>query len=178
MPRDRVTAALTALAFAALMLSGCSSDKKVDITCPKIMPAPNADKIALFAPGGHAAKDVVVGGRITDLEGKCVREKLGVTLNAQIEFYAQRATMDIKAATFPYFVALVDPDGRLLTEEAFTLPVPFLPAESYRIMPAEKITVHLPVKNQEAGSAYTVLVGFQLTPDQIAFNRGARAQAQ
>jgi hypothetical protein len=84
--------------------------------------------------------------------------------------------MDIKDAAFPYFVALIDPDGQRLSEEGFQLPFPFLPGDSYRLLPVEKITVHLPVKNQGAGGAYTVLVGFQLTPDQIAFNRGTRAQ--
>lgn len=176
MARDRVTATCAALALAVLMLSGCSSDKKADLGCPKIMPAPGADTIALFGPGGHAAKDVVVGGKIYDLQAKCRHDKVGVALNAEIRFYAQRASMDLKDATFPYFVALVDPDEHVVVEEAFTLPFPFLPGETYRRLPAEKITVHLPLKTPSEGSAYTVLVGFQLTPDQLAFNRSTRPQ--
>ena len=176
MVRDRVTAACAAFALAISMLSGCSSDKKADITCPKIIPAPGADAIALFGPGGHAAKDVRVGGKITDLAAKCVREKVGIALHAEIAFYAERADMAIRDATFPYFVALIDPDGQVLTEEGFQLPFPFLPGESYRRLKPEKVTVHLPLKNQAAGSTYTVVVGFQLTPDQLAFNRGTRTQ--
>ena len=88
-------------------------------------------------------------------------------------FYAERASLDIKDAAFPYFVALLDPDEHVLTEAGYQLPIQFLPGESYRRMPAEKITVHLPVTNQASGAAYTVVVGFQLTPNQIAFNRAA-----
>ena len=143
------------------------------MTCPKIMPAPGADTIALFGPGGHTVSDVKVGGKFSGLHSTCVREKVGVAINAQIQFYAERASLDIKDATFPYFVALLDPNEHVLTEAGYQLPIQFLPGESYRRMPAEKITVHLPVKNQAEGGAYTVVVGFQLTPDQLAFNRAA-----
>ncbi len=54
--------------------------------------------------------------------------------------------------------------------------VEFLPGESYRRMPAEKVTVHLPLINKSDSTIYTIIVGFQLTPDQIAFNRAAHAQ--
>ena len=173
---DRVTASLVALALVAITLAGCGSNKAADLTCPQIVPAPGADTIALFGPGGHTAKDVVVGGKIYSVDAKCVREKVGVAVNAEIAFYAERSRMDIKDATFPYFVALIDPNEHVLTEEGYQLPFQFLPGESYRRVPAEKITVHLPVKNQASGGAYTVIVGFQLTPDQLAFNRAARAQ--
>ncbi len=177
MARDRVTAAYAALALALSVLSGCSSsEKRAEMGCPKLMPAPGADRIALFGPGGHAAKDVLVGGKITDLTGKCRRDKVGIVLNAEIRFYAERADMGMKDATFPYFVALVDPDEHVVVEEGFKYPFPFLPGESYRLLPAEKITVHVPVKTLSQGNAYTVLVGFQLTPDQLAFNRSTRPQ--
>jgi hypothetical protein len=177
MARDRVTASLVALALVAITLAGCSGNKPVDMTCPKIIPAPGADTIALFGPGGHTVKDVMVGGKLYRLDAKCVREKVGIDVNTEIQFYAQRASLDIKDATFPYFVAIVGPDERVLTEEGFRIPIQFLPAEYDRRMPAEKITVHLPVKIQASGGAYTVIVGFQLTPDQLAFNRAA-ARAQ
>lgn len=176
MSRDRVMAAGAAFALAASLLSGCGSSKQADLSCPKIMGAPGADTIALFGPGGHAAKDVMVGGKISDLQAKCVPEKVGVAVNAEIQFYAERASMDIKDATFPYFVALLDPQEHVVLEEAFQFPFPFLPGKSYRRLPAEKITVHVPVKKEGEGGAYTVVVGFQLTPDQLAFNRTARAQ--
>jgi hypothetical protein len=176
MARDRVTPACAAFALAVSTLSGCSSEKQAEIGCPKVVQAAGADTIALFRPGGHTVNDVMVGGKILGVDAKCVREKVGVAVNAEIEFYAQRASLDIKDATFPYFVALVDPNQHVLTEEGFQFPFPFLPGESYRHLPPEKVTVHLPLKNQADGGAYTVVVGFQLTPDQLAFNRTARTQ--
>ena len=167
---------LAAIAVSALALAACSSGNTSDshLTCPAIVPAPGADTIALFGPGGHAAKDVVVGGKIYGLDDTCVRLKVGIEVNAEISLYAQRASMDVKDATFPYFVALVDPDQKVLTEESFQVPVQFLPAEAVRRVPAEKITIRLPLKNVATSAGYSIVVGFQLTPDQIAFNRGTR----
>jgi hypothetical protein len=174
---ERATPAVTVIALAGLALAACgSSSTPAQVTCPHIMPAPGADTIAFFGPGGSAAKDVVVAGKITNVDVSCLREKVGLAVNADIEFYATRAGPNIKDATFPYFVALIDPQQKVLVEDAFKAPFPFLPGESYRFLPHEKVTVHLPVRNQGSGSAYTVVVGFQLTPDQIAFNRAARSQ--
>jgi hypothetical protein len=175
---ERALAAVTVLALGGLALAACSGSTTtpVQMSCPRIMQAPGADTIALFGPGGSAAKDVMVAGKIASVDVSCQREKVGLAVNAEIDLYAERVGPNIKDATFPYFVALIDPQQKVLVEDAFKVPFPFLPGESYRYLLPEKVTVHLPVKNQGSGSAYTVVVGFQLTPDQIAFNRAARTQ--
>ena len=35
----------------------------------------------------------------------------------------------------------------------------------------EKVTAHLPLKNQQLGNIYTVIVGFQLSKNELDFNR-------
>ncbi len=170
-------AAAFAVAAAAVSLAGCGeSSTRAGLTCPAVIPAPGADTIAIFGPGGHEAKDVLVGARFYSLNSTCAREKVGVAVNAQIEFYAQRLVFETKSVTLPYFVALVDPGQHVLSEESFQITLPFPAAEYYRRSAPEKITVHLPVKDQAQAAAYTVVVGFQLTPDQIAFNRAAHSQ--
>jgi len=182
MARDRVTAARAALALAVLALpilglAGCSS-KQADLTCPKVLPAPGADTIVMFGPGGHDAKDVIFGGRIYDLQGKCLHDKVGLTVNADIVFYGERASRELPNVTFPYFVALIDPADKVMQEEGFKVPINFVPGERYRQSPVEHISVHLPIKNTAVGGAFTVLVGFQLTPDQLAFNRSKQQHTQ
>jgi hypothetical protein len=178
MARVRVTAACAALAFALLALWGCSGNKKLDLTCPKVMPAQGADTIVLFGPGGHDAKDIIVGGRIYSLDAKCLQQKVGMTVDADIVFYGERTDRAQPNVTFPYFVALIDPTDKVLQEESFEVPINFVPGEIYRRSPAEHITVHLPLRNVASGGAYTVLVGFQLTPDQLAFNRSRQRTQQ
>jgi hypothetical protein len=171
-------AAALAVAAAAASLAGCTwfGSTREGLTCPPVIPAPNADTIAVFGPGGHDAKDVLVGGKFYKIDSICAREKQGVVINAEITFYAQRVVIETKSVTFPYFVALVDPQQRVLSEESFQVALPFPAAEYYRESTPEKISIHLPVTDRADASAFTVVVGFQLTPDQIAFNRSTHPQ--
>ncbi|HUK60228.1 MAG TPA: hypothetical protein VLV50_13440 [Stellaceae bacterium] len=170
-------AALLAVVGAAASLAGCNfGSTREGLNCPSVVNAPNADTIAIFRPGGHDAKDVAVGGKIYKVTSTCEREKEGVVINAELTFYAQRAALETKSVTLPYFVALVDPQQRVLSEESFQVQLPFPAAEFYRESAPEKITVHLPLTDRTQASAFSVVVGFQLTPDQIAFNRAAHPQ--
>jgi len=177
MAAARRTAAF-ATAAAAAALAGCSffGSTREGQDCPLVLQAPSAETIAIFGPGGHQAKDVIAGGRIYSLKSTCAREKVGVVVDADIEFYAQRAALNINSVTLPYFVAVVDPQQHILTEESFQIALPFPAAEYYRQSSPEHIAVHLPLTDRTQASAYTVVVGFQLTPDQIAFNRNAHPE--
>jgi hypothetical protein len=44
------------------------------------------------------------------------------------------------------------------------------------MLPTEKITTHLPLHSTAAGGSFTLIVGFQLTPEQLAFNRAQHLQ--
>jgi hypothetical protein len=172
-------ASCASLAAAAFLLAACAwigGTHTSTMTCPKIMAAPGADTIAIFGPTGHELKDVVVGGKIDAISAQCAPGKDMIVMNAAIRFEAERISNAITEASFPYFVALVDPSRKVLTENQFSVSFKFLPAEPARHVPTENITVNLPVKDQATGSDYTVFVGFQLTPDQLALNRQTHAQ--
>ncbi|HUZ75554.1 MAG TPA: hypothetical protein VMU87_21425 [Stellaceae bacterium] len=176
--RVRIRAA-AAVAILGAIVSSCSDTTSQDITqmtCPRVIAAPGTDTIALFRPGGHSAQDVMVRGKIYQASVHCETEKTGVAAHAELTFYAERAGLQITDATLPYFVAVVDPTQKVLAQEGFHVHVDFLPGEPYRKLPAEKITIHLPVHSTAAASNYAVVVGFQLTPDQLAYNRSSRTQ--
>jgi hypothetical protein len=163
---------------AAGLLFGCSvsSNPNAATPCPKLIAAPGADSIVLFGPGGHDRRDVIIGGKFYSAAATCRREDPGFAVNTEIEFYAERVNLLVKDTTFPYFVALVDPQEHVMAQESYQVSIQFLPGESYRRTPVEKITVHLPVRNRASATSYAVIVGFQLTPDQIAFNRSLVAR--
>jgi hypothetical protein len=166
-----------AVALAALVASCSPSKDAAEMNCPTMLPAPGADTIAVFHPGGQEPKDLLFAAQITSLNAECSRETPGVAIHAEIKFYAERANLLIPDGTLPYFVALLDADQHVLAEEAFDLKFAFLPAEYNRTLPAEKRTIHLPVHNRTDAKSFTVVVGFQLTPDQLAFNRARTANA-
>jgi hypothetical protein len=168
-----------ALATVALT-AGCGTSKELAaMTCPKVLPAPDADTVALFPPSGaHDARDVQVAARIMDASGTCQREAHGIAVLLEIKAHADRANPGIKDADLPYFVALIDAQQHVLTQVGYNLHVEFLPGETYRNTPAERLTVHLPLKTTAAGAEYSIVVGFQLSPDQLAFNRSQHQPQQ
>jgi len=175
----RGVSALAALGVTVLVAGcgGSSGERAVAMTCPRIVPASATDTIAVMRPGGHEMKDILVGGKILDASTTCKRVRDGgMDVFTEIHFYAKRADVRTPDTVLPYFVALLDPQQQVIAQEGFQLPVKFYPGEAERRFPAEDITINLPVKNVATGSAYTIVVGFQLTPDQLAFNRAARAQ--
>jgi hypothetical protein len=164
---------------AALFACGSTSNPNAGNPCPHLIPAPGADSIVLFGPGGgHDRKDVIIGGKVYSATATCTRESVGLAVNAEIEFYAERANLLVKDTVFPYFVALIDPQEHVLVQESYQVPIEFHPGESYRRTYAEKITIHLPVQNRAAATNYAVVIGFQLTPDQLAFNRSLATRQQ
>ena len=164
-----------AVAILGLTLAGCggTSPEIAKMTCPEVVPAPGTETIVLFRPGGHSAQDVMVTGKVYSANIRCQHEKAGVAALTELTFYAERSGPRILNANLPYFVAVVGPSQKVLAQEAFDAHVAFLPGEPYRRLPAEKITVHLPVRNTASASDYSIVVGFQLTPEQLAYNRSA-----
>jgi hypothetical protein len=166
-----------AAALAILALAACSSSRNPNAgnPCPAIVAAPAADSIFLFAPGGRERKDVIIAAKLYELRVSCTRVKTGLSVASEISFYAERVSNLVKDTTLPYFVALVDPAQHVLMERSFEVPIQFLPGEGFRRTPPEKITVDLPIRDRASATGYSVIVGFQLTPDQLAFNRSVRA---
>ena len=169
--------AVAAAAILGMAVSSCGTSSSISkMTCPPLIAAPGTNTIAVFRPGGHSAQDVIIRGRLYQADVHCAREKTGVAANAELTFYAARVSPYIADANLPYFVAVVDPTQKVLAQEGFRLHVVFEPGVAIRKMPPEKITVHLPVQNTATAGNYALVVGFQLTPDQLAYNRSFRAQ--
>ena len=106
----------SAVALAALVASCSPSKDAAEMNCPTMLPAPGADTIAVFHPGGQAPKDLLFAAQITSLNAECSRETPGVAIHAEIKFYAERANLLIPDGTLPYFVAVLDADQHVLAE--------------------------------------------------------------
>lgn len=174
----RRAAVMGAVLGAVALTAGCSSSKKEDVlNCPLVEAVPDADLYPDFGRGtGRAVTDVIVGGKITSVKSSCKREAHGIAVDALVSISSTRIGPLIKSANLPYFVVVTDINHDVLAQEAFNLKVDFFPGENFRSY-EEPITVHIPVKSANAGGDYAVVVGFQLTKDQMDFNR-AHHQAE
>jgi len=159
------------VALAILGLTGCSDfgPKSTRYTCPAATTVPDLQTIARVAPNGKDT-DVQTAGRIASVEASCSDEDDGVVTKLSIDFTALRTGPGVKHIDLPYFVAIADATGNILGKQIFAIGLDF-PGDSATMKTTEKVTTHLPLKNPQLGDIYTILVGFQLTRNEIEFNR-------
>lgn len=162
--------ALSALALAAL-LAGCNRDRPQP-ACPGGLIPSDAAKVTRFRDGpGRDLTDVVVEGQIQDILVQCKYSKNIVDIDLQIAVLAARGPADrTRVADFEYFVAIVDPEQNILAKEPFKVRFQFSDNRT-QLGKVEEIAPHLPLPDPSKADTYRIVVGFQLTPEELAWNR-------
>jgi hypothetical protein len=173
-PAFRFFGSMAAVAL-ALTLAGCGGKAEETLTCPATAVAPDLDAVAIF-PSGTAAdpNNLQAAGRIFSINAQCAREKGGILVNTTIVFNMARQASQVQRVEYVYFVAVIDSDRNILNEQRFTLTALFGNSDLRQYN--EKISVHLPLDHVSSGDGYTVVAGFQLTPEQLDFNRTHASQ--
>ncbi len=168
--------ALAAITVVGLALGGCSSfsGDKLDLACPKVGILADTAKVTLFRPGaGRNAgpTDVVAHAVVGDYSGSCTYDETGVTIDVSLALVAERgpAMVDTQVP-LNYFVAISKPDGSVVTKNVFPTTIDF-PGNAPRAGSREDLQPHIPLPRGQDARSYRVLVGFQLTPDQLEYNR-------
>ncbi|MCP5432112.1 MAG: hypothetical protein H6923_02460 [Alphaproteobacteria bacterium] len=158
-------------AAAALALAGCGSDPKPG-ACPRAGILSDAANLVRFSGTGRGPEDVLYRGEITNVALDCsphsdvVKGELTLTVRLAL---GPRATM--RAETVRYFVAVTEGDARVLAKESFELPVSFTAGEAVATASDTVENVRIPLAPGRRGGAYEIVVGFELSPDEVAFNR-------
>ncbi len=172
----RAAASLPVVAALASCTATDPSDKFAP-ACPKTAILADAATLTQFRTGGRDLTDMVIDGRITGLSGKCAlddHEHLRTTISVGMDLTRGPAAPG-RVIDVDYFVAVSDGDT-ILTKQVYTLHVSFARNSDRERLTGDEVDLVLPVTKAKSGAAYSVLVGFQLTPDQLAFNRQRAAR--
>lgn len=181
----RVRRAL-ALALLPLALAACGEVRSggrgtAPIAAPTRPDCPTAVALADAAdlrryrtPDSQDLTDLIVAARITGLSGQCVfadrRRSVEVTLTLAMEATRGPAARE-RTVSIPYFVAVTDPQDRILDKAVYSIAAEF-PANRSRLrLTGEQVTLTLPITAERPPASYTVVVGFQLTEAELALNR-------
>ena len=70
--------------------------------------------------------------------------------------------------SYPYFVAIMTPGGKILAKEVFAVPMTYAGGDQQHIEAFRQI---IPSYNQDSAGNHKIAVGFQLTKEQLAYNR-------
>lgn len=163
-------------AMTALILAACADDDPLAAAneatgCPQVQIVGDASEVTQFQGEGRDLTDVAMRGVILGFDGGCEYDDGGVTVDLLLDIAAARGpagTGDV--ARFDYFVAITDPTGDFLAKEIFTTEIA-LQGAAARGGVREELEQQIPLDTPAAGDEYNVLVGFQLTPDQLDYNR-------
>ena len=160
--------ALLALVLAAAALSACTGAASTP-ACPSVVKLPDADRLTRFDGTGHDLTDVAFEARIGDLTSSCDYGDAGYDVLTKVQFLGTRGPATAASSgDFGYFMAIVDSTGAVLAREEFASNFQF--DTKTRSGVAEELEQKIPPTSGTA--PYTIYVGFQLTPDELDFNRG------
>ena len=173
-----------ALAAAAGLLAGCQSVSNVlDSPEPNIGPCPSA--LSLY--DAHRLVEIN-GEEITYENVGFTAEIIGV--RSFCSYYGERpilANLEIDmgfgrgpaargdAHTYEYFVAVTRRDMAVIHKETFPVRVEFDAGEDRVYLTEEIDAISIPRADEgTSGVNFEIIVGFELTPEQIAFNRSGQ----
>jgi hypothetical protein len=142
--------------------------------CPFVRTLYDAARYVELKDSKETASAVGYTGEIEGLTSACAyKDDQPIKVQMQILFglgKGPQATSPTK--TFRYWVAVTDRNNAIIAKEFFNLPVTF-PAGQDRTMVTDKIYgITIPrARASVSGANFEVLVGFDVTPEMIAFNR-------
>ncbi|MSP95380.1 MAG: hypothetical protein EXR00_08920 [Alphaproteobacteria bacterium] len=176
------------LMFLPLAAGGCEtlglSDGPVMVVetispCPStavLSDAVTVTKVKPGTPSGMAAnpQNVVLTAEMSRAQLECDYDREANTLSVDISF-AVRATRGAGAAgaaepALDYFVAIVDIDNNVLVKKQFQSR-PALGNRQTGVFQENVESFAIPLMEGKRPYDYEILTGFQLTPDELAYNR-------
>lgn len=146
------------------------------VTCPSVKVMDELRTMVEFQdPAKPSDKTRLARAVMKNVQARCsVGDKLSVELDIMVETTlgpkARVKKTDKPNFAFPYFVAVISPEGRVVAKEIFAASLSFENGEN-DMSRTETITQHIPLAEDGSVPAYSILVGFQLSEEQLAFNR-------
>ncbi|CBS86564.1 lipoprotein [Azospirillum lipoferum] len=165
-------------AGAVAVLSGCSGmglgpndAAEAALACPKVNIVRDLQEVAVFRPGGKDLTDLESRAALVDYTGNCEYTSSGVTVNVNVFLVAERGpALQGNTAKYQYFVALAQPDDTLVSKAYFDTDVTFVTGQP-RAGTREELAPKIPLPKDGNAKDWKIYLGFQLTPEQLEFNR-------
>ena len=145
--------------------------------CPYVKVLYDAARYEEFQ-GGRVASDAVgYTGEIQNLSSGCeyrINDPIHVELELLFAFGRGPAASG-SAKDYTYWVAVTDRNAAVIDKQYFTVRAAF-PAGQDRVRVTDRINgIKIPRANSEvSGSNFEVLVGFDVTPEMVDFNRNGK----
>ncbi|MCG8507848.1 MAG: hypothetical protein MI741_01350 [Rhodospirillales bacterium] len=179
-PRIRSPRPLAVLAIAGVLTGACTMFEGAPAPpCPQVLQIEEAASVTRFVDGpGRDLIDVLFEGSIGNASGVCEYDvdddtetgTLGVEMTLSFEVGRGPANRD-RQADLNYFVAITDAERRILNKQNFSGTVNFPGNKTRLVWLDEPVYLSIPLAAGQTGSDFRIFVGFDLSKDELQFNR-------
>lgn len=163
-------ARLIGILILAATVSACASNPlEVTISrCPAVAIVAETGTLTRFDGEGRTAEDVLFTASISDVAVSCeeddsVSSAIGFYIGAQSEGRVTNQTI-----TLPYFVAVLKDNSEVVTKRIYDVTLTF-DQNGYAVS-REVLNQFIPTIEQARRYNYELLIGFQMSVDDVAFN--------
>ena len=158
---------------AALLAAGCSSNEdQFAPACPVLRLLPDGGDITRFSPQGHDVTDILFSARITAVPATCKKGERG-TVQASLHAVAtidRGHALGNEVAGVPYFITIMK-DDQVIERKSYGINVTF-PSNTDEVnVSTPDVNMVFPVEPGKTAQQYTIYFSFQLTPEELDYNR-------
>ena len=179
----RFTAPFAASLLMATVLGACSSNIKEAFDsrqnvgpCPSSASVYEAARIVEFADGEQVYTNIAYSGEIIGVQLYC-RYVADEPLLAEVEIdfaLGKGPKGEARRHVYPYFVSVTRRNSRVLAKEYFAVEADFRNSD---VVGKREIVNRIIIPRADegiSGANFEILVGFDLTEDQLTFNRAGK----
>lgn len=147
-----------------------------DGTCPQAVARPDLTRLIEFLNPSNTDADTKLSEvTIVGLNNTCRVEndqlvmQIDMSLTGKIGPKGKVKSSDKVSFVYPYFVAVTDQTGIVVAKEIFAASMIYDSNQTEGTQ-EESIFQNMPFPDTANGQTYNVIVGFQLSPEQLAYN--------
>ncbi len=154
----------------AFALAACSNGEGQREICPKVSVVGGLDRVIAF-DGAADPANAIWSAQMSQLTASCDFGRRGVAMPLEFLVLADRGQAGLETVANPeFFVAVTDASGEILVKEIYRSEIPFAENRN-RMGIKEAVEPFLPYPGSRDFTGYFVLVGFQMSQEQRAFNK-------
>lgn len=144
-------------------------------SCPPIEIVPDLTVVYDFINSQEPTPDTLRSkAKINNAHGTCSYGDKSVTVHMNVDFTAlpgpQSTAYKGSQLTYPFFVAVTSPSGKILAKEVFSTDLRYSDTFNAYVN-TEELKHIIPTDGKYDGGRSRIMVGFQMTKDQLNFNR-------
>ena len=164
---------LGVLVAMAVSLAACGIfGKKTELPCPRVTVLKDAQRLVKFKPGGGNDLSAMLHEvRLMGVRAKCKYSSDEVEVDMALTIGARRGPADTKhQAPVRYFVAIIDPRGRVIAKRIFDVTLSF-PVNIDSGSLTDSLIQRIPIAKGKSAARHTIIAGLQLTPEELKMSR-------